>query len=580
MLTTMLCMGVTAQAATVTVNDPTDGSVSSACTLRDAVAAVNTATAVNSCAAGDGNNDTITFDAAVFSAATTIMVSPQIVISKELTINGALDGSGDPLITLDGNSANTIFYAYSGTPLTVSGLIFRNGGNATSIGGAIISNSILGVSNSAFINCQSSAYGGAIYARVTANISNSVFDGNHTNTFGTNGGAIYASTANISDSEFINNWSVNSGGAISASNADISNSVFIDNEARGSIVGGAAVHVSYTVNISDSTFIRNKVPEGNSGTGGAISGITANVSNSAFDSNRATSGGAIHASTANVSNSTFTDNQASSAGYGGAIYGGTANVSNSAFAGNRAGYYGGAIYVNVASIGNSTFIGNQAISGGGGAIGFGVTLEASHLTLLDNNAAGAATYGAAIFAVGDGSIHNSLILSSVDSVNAATLCATYGAGSLGGSYNIEWVDSVDTTTCGGVNNVSGGSGTIGAIVATALADNGGPTPTLALPAGSPAIGAADSSGATSQMLDIDFAPTPVTATWIDATLDQRGVARAVTSAERSIGAFEKAPSPPPPVNAAPIPVLPAPLALLLALGVAGIGFRKLKVAKR
>jgi hypothetical protein len=152
------------------------------------------------------------------------------------------------------------------------------------------------------------------------------------------------------------------------------------------------------------------------------------------------------------------------------------------------------------------------------------------------------------------------------------LCAVDGTGSLGGSYNIEWVNGTDTTSCGGSNNISGGSGAIGAIVETTLADNGGPTPTLALPAGSPAIGAVDPGGATSRMLVIDFSQTTVTATWEDATLDQRGIARAAAAADRSIGAFEKAPP-------APIPVLPAPLALLLALGVAGIGFRKLKVAR-
>jgi hypothetical protein len=140
------------------------------------------------------------------------------------------------------------------------------------------------------------------------------------------------------------------------------------------------------------------------------------------------------------------------------------------------------------------------------------------------------------------------------------------------------VNGTDTTSCSNTNNVSGGSGAIGAIVETTLADNGGPTLTLALPAGSPAIGAVDPSGATSQMLVIDF--SLLTATWEDATLDQRGITRAAMAAERSLGAFEYK-APPPPVNATPIPVLPAPLALLLALGLAvvGIGFRKRKMTK-
>ncbi|MDR1529406.1 MAG: hypothetical protein LBS40_03255, partial [Burkholderiales bacterium] len=98
-MSAMLCVTVTAQAATITVNNPTDGSVGGACTLRDAVEAVNTAAAVNGCVAGDGSSDTIVFDAAVFNVATTIPVSPEIDITRSLTINGLLDGNGGPLIT-------------------------------------------------------------------------------------------------------------------------------------------------------------------------------------------------------------------------------------------------------------------------------------------------------------------------------------------------------------------------------------------------------------------------------------------------------------------------------------------------
>ncbi|MDR1529848.1 MAG: hypothetical protein LBS40_05560, partial [Burkholderiales bacterium] len=338
---------------------------------------------------------------------------------------------------------------------------------------------------------------------------------------------------------------------------------------------GGAIYTVGTVNVSNSTFEGNQTSFGN---GGAIRAGTVNVSGSTFKNNHAGGGGgAIYAyNIANVSNSTFENNQALY--FGGAIFTINANISNSTFIGNQAvnsSGSGGAINAYItANISNSTFIGNQA-GRYGGAIYAGVTLKASHLTLLDNSAT---TNGVAIYYEGSGNarIDNSLILSSVALVGATALCS----GAITGSYNIEWVHGADTTSCGGVNNISGGSGAIGAIVETTLADNGGPTPTLALPAGSPAIGAVDPGGATSQMLVIDFSSTPVTATWEDATLDQRGVTRATTAAERSLGAFEYK-APPPPVNAAPIPVLPMPLALLLALGLAvvGIGFRKRKMTK-
>ncbi|MDR1529795.1 MAG: right-handed parallel beta-helix repeat-containing protein, partial [Burkholderiales bacterium] len=501
----MLCMGVTAQAATITVNSAVDALTDAGkCTLRGAVDSVNAGSNQNNCVAvvspdAYGSNDTITFDAAVFTTPTIIDVtaSGEIAISKSLTIEGLLDVDDAPLITLDGKSANRILNGSgTGFVLTVSGLAFQNGRAA-------------------------SDYGGAIVIPIgTVTVSNSTFENNHANW----GGAISARTAHVSNSTFENNQAFYFGGAIDAATAHVSNSAFENNRTDGS--SSHYSHYSF---------------------GGAINATTAHVSNSTFENNQAYDGGAIYAYTANVSNSTFKGNQAYGIydGGGGAIFGddGTVNVSNSTFENNWANVRGGAIFA-------------------------WTTLEASHLTLLDNSAG---ANGAAIFMYDDssGSIHNSLILSSVALVDAPTLCAVGGAGSLGGSYNIEWVNGTDTTSCSNTNNVSGGSGAIGAIVETTLADNGGPTPTLALPAGSPAIGAADPSGATSRMLDIDFAQTPPTVTWVDATLDQRGVTRVTTAAERSLGAFEyKAP----PALPAPIPVLPAPLALLLALGLAGVGF--------
>ncbi|MDR1530261.1 MAG: hypothetical protein LBS40_07700 [Burkholderiales bacterium] len=548
----MLCMGVAAQAATITVTSAVDAlNDSGKCTLRGAVSSVNAGSNQNNCVAvispdAYGNNDTITFDAAVFNTATIIDVtaSGEIGITRSLTINGLLDSNGDPLVALDGKLANRILNVTSAVHLAVSGLTFRNG-------------------RAWVVNNNN---GGAIFAFVAGSavtVNDSVFIGNRADNNG-GGGAIFA---------------------YQGVTIHVSNSIFTGNQA--SFTGGA-VSAFGPASINGSTFRSNRVTSN----GGAVffyyPGGVAGISNSIFDDNRAGWGGAFFVGdgTANIDNSTFRDNQTLISS-GGAIYiyaSGVLNINGSVFNDNRSADYGGAIRAAgsaVAAISNSTFSGNQAGGDYGGVIAFtGNTLRASHLTLLDNSAT---TSGAAIYYQGsvNGSIDNSLILSSVALVGATALCAVDGAGSLGGSYNIEWVDGTDTTSCGGVNNVPGGSGAIGAIVETMLADNGGPTPTLALPAGSPAIGAVDPGGTTSQMLDIDFSPTPVTATWVDATLDQRGIVRAAAAADRSIGAFEYKAPPPPPVNGATsIPVLPAPLALLLALGLAGIGFRKLKVARR
>ncbi|MDR1529962.1 MAG: hypothetical protein LBS40_06150 [Burkholderiales bacterium] len=584
--TAMLCMGVAAQAATITVNSAVDALTDSdKCTLRGAVSSVNAGSNQNNCVAvvspdAYGSNDTITFDTTVFSAATTIDVtaSGEIAISKNLTIEGLLDGDGAPLITLDGNSANRIL-STSGAVLAVSGLAFQKGSAVSGNGGAIYANGAVTVSDSTFEDNHART-GGAIYANGAVTVSNSTFENNHAHY--SNGGAIYvdsvSATVIVRNSTFENNQADGDGGAIDATTAHVSNSTFNENQAGSN---GGAISAS-TANVSNSAFKGNQGVDHYSTGGAIIASNTTNVSNSTFENNQAGigggyyGGGAIFAyATANVSNSTFNENQAGNDG--GAIYAyDIANISDSAFKSNQVGYEGGAILAVTANVSNSTFEGNRA-GYRGGAIRALATLEASHLTLLDNSAA---RKGAAICYGGSGNarIDNSLILSSVALVGATALCS----GAITGSYNIKWVHGADTTSCNGVNNVSGGSGAIGAIVETTLADNGGPTPTLALPAGSPAIGAADPGGATSRMLDIDFAQTPPTVTWVDATLDQRGVTRVTTAAERSLGAIEyKAPPTPTTNGAATVPVLPAPLVLLLVLGLAvvGIGFRKRKMTK-
>src|SRR5262249_39637140 len=54
-----IARGVNAHAATIVVDSAGTDSETGLCTIVDAVTAVNTAAAVNGCAAGDGDNDTI-----------------------------------------------------------------------------------------------------------------------------------------------------------------------------------------------------------------------------------------------------------------------------------------------------------------------------------------------------------------------------------------------------------------------------------------------------------------------------------------------------------------------------------------
>jgi hypothetical protein len=157
-----------------------------------------------------------------------------------------------------------------------------------------------------------------------------------------------------------------------------------------------------------------------------------------------------------MTNSTVSNNSAPSAG-GILNHLGTLTVTNSTFSGNTATNYGGAIFnFGHTTISNSTFSGNSAGAGGGGA--------------MFNNA-GTITITASIIANSrtGGNCFN-------DTVDGAILTS--------GGYNL-----TDDTSCGftdGANHdVVVNAGNAG--LASQLGWNGGPTQTMALTAGSPAI---------------------------------------------------------------------------------------------
>ncbi|XQQ05819.1 MAG: beta strand repeat-containing protein [Leptolyngbya sp. IPPAS B-1204] len=259
-------------------------------------------------------------------------------------------------------------------------------------------------------------------------------------------------------------------------------------------------------------------------------------------------GGILNNGTLTVSNSTFTGNSAQGNGFGGGIYSdGTLTVSNSTFTGNSAGNPGGAIdNRGTMTVSNSTFTGNRA--SGGGAIDNNGTLTVSNSTFTGNSAVGGggilnqpqgrltvsnSTFtGNSASEAGGGIFHGGVTLTVSNSIVAGNA-----------SPNGREIRSLTPVTSGGYNlfGFNGDSGLVNittvstdviptvdlsAILDTTLRDNGGPTQTLALVAGSPAINAGDTA----------------------LTTDQRGIARPQGSAD-DIGAFEFVPSNSPPTTA-------------------------------
>ncbi len=236
--------------------------------------------------------------------------------------------------------------------------------------------------------------------------------------------------------------------------------------------------------------------------GGFVNGGTAMVSNSSFSGNRANySGGAIinfGTGTLTITDSTFTGNEADSGG--GIINLGSLTISNSTFTGNSTSGCGGAIDTrqeSVLEISNSTFVSNDAQIGG--AIcsnNIGATATISSSTFSSNNAS---VSGGSIYNVATLHLMNSIL---ADSPNGGD-CENNGT--LATNINNLIKDGSCAPAVTGDPNLG------------PLADNGGPTQTMALGTGSPAIDAGD---------DATCEPT-----------DQRGVSRP-QGAHCDIGAYE------------------------------------------
>jgi CSLREA domain-containing protein len=240
---------------------------------------------------------------------------------------------------------------------------------------------------------------------------------------------------------------------------------------------------------------------------------------------------------------------------GGAIVNnGTMTVLNSTFSGNGADQEGGAI-VNFgdAMIANSTFSGNMAglANGGPGNSGGGaifnsdvnITGAPAPMTVINSTVAGNSNNGSGGgIATEFGStitLRNTLIAANVGAGGGSDNCIVEASGGaiVDGGGNLD-----DGATCGfSLSNATAG-------LAAGLQNNGGPTDTIALTAGSDAIDMG--------VNDVCAAP-PVS------NLDQRGVSRPIDgdgdgNAVCDIGAFESSANPPPPPPPPPSPPPPPP----------------------
>jgi hypothetical protein len=300
-----------------------------------------------------------------------------------------------------------------------------------------------------------------------------------------------------------------SGGAFNNSGTlSISNSTLSGNTATSN---GGAIDNSGILSISNSTLSGNTAVSG----GGILNVGTLTVSNSTISSNKANYGGGIkNAGTLTISNSTLSGNSATTGqGIGAGIFNeasGILTVSNSTLSGNSAVGNGGGIYNDsgIFSIINSTLSGNSAGNSGGGITSQGTGIGTLTNSTLSGNSAtvfGGGFYNQSTQVPGGPgatlNIANTIIANS-------TSGGDYAGGGTGGTNTNNLVQ--DGSLSGAI---------IGDPLLGTLANNGGPTLTMALLTGCPAIGTGNPAISNA---------APVNG------LDQRGVTRSSTTP--SIGA--------------------------------------------
>lgn len=389
----------------------------------------------------------------------------QIDVTQDMTINGA--GTSQTIISgdsdADGNGNHRVFYTNG--VVTLSNMTIQDGVSGVSSGGGIYAYSgSLTINDTIISGNNSGEYGGGVftyYAAVSVNnstISNNVAD--------QDGGALYSNYSNREN--------------ITINNSTISGNSTINDE------GGAIWSGYANVEINNSTISGNS----SATDGGAIwsYGGTLTINNSTISGNTADDeGGGLYIgnSTSTITNSTISNNVATN-GSGGGIRG---------------------VYSQIEIV-NSTISGNTATNANGGGIdgsngwSGAATIQLTNSTVIDNTA------------VTGGGVHEGIITSNNSIIAGNT--ATTANPDVSGTFISNGTNLIgDLTGSTGFNANEELTVSLEQVLDTTLADNGGPTQTHALVAGSPAIDAGSN----------DIAPTT----------DQRLLSRSDTA---DIGAFE------------------------------------------
>jgi len=441
-------------------------------TLRAAVGWANVSTNANPANIASPAPNTVVFDTSgAFATPQTITLSPSLgalELSNTSTAE-SIDGPGASVVTVSGNNAVQVFNVASGVTASLSGLAVSGG--------------------TAF-------QGGGIYNAGTTTITGCFIEDNYAGFYYGGGGiANIGGTMTVNDSAIDSNNAGGAAGIFSYGAMTIADSTVADNNAvccgGGGIIDGYG-DVPGMMTITDSNVISNHAAGGAGGIGGGGGGIGVDAD-----------------STLTVVNSTIADNT------------------------DGIGYGGGIADLATTTVINSTIVGNSA-AGGAGIFSYpdypgnSGTLTVVNSTIAENIVSSGGIGGGLEVYPGPVTLNNTIVALNTDGTGSGAtpddIALSGGVVSSTSAYNL-----IGTGGSGLVNGVNGNQVGVAnpGLDPNGLQNNGGPTQTIALLPGSPAIDAG------SNALAVD--PT----TGQPLAYDQRGPGfPRIVNGTVDIGAFE------------------------------------------
>jgi hypothetical protein len=297
---------------------------------------------------------------------------------------------------------------------------------------------------------------------------------------------------------------------LNSGTVNVINCVVRDNTASGN-GGGISNNASGTINLTNSSFLNNRAQSG----GGLAGGGSITVSGSTFSGNTVVGGTGAHTGDRGLE------------GRGGAIYGlspGTLDVSDSTFTGNSA---------------TGGLPGGDGSAGGGNGAGGAIYNSTNSLKLASCTMVGNSTHGGTAppagqgFAGGVETITAATIRSSIIALNTANVDPDVLGSFTSGGFNL--IGKTDGSTA--FTAASDQTGTVAApldpkLDLNGLQNNGGPTSTIALAPGSPAIDKGTSMG-----LSVNLT-SDQRGTGFPRVFDDSAIGNAAGGDGTDIGAFE------------------------------------------